>query len=234
MLRRRGSTGAFCIAVLTLSSWGSFAFTQASDQPWTNTHLSPDERANLVVKQMTLDEKIQLVHGSMAMLGPKIPQALGGDGFVPGIPRLGIPDLNLIGAGLGVTDLGHRKNGQSTALPSSLVETSSWDPEIGYEAGKVIGEEARDEGFNVSLGGGIEVTREPRKRRNFEHHGEDPLLAGKITGQELRAIQDEGVVADIKHYAVNDQESGRFTVSSNLDKRSMREIDLLAFEIAIK
>ena len=188
---------------------------------------------------MTLDEKIQLLHGSFgAPLGKLVPEAppraLGGDGFVPGIPRLGIPDLNLIGAGLGVTDLGHRANGQSTALPSSLAETSSWDLEIGYAAGKVIGKETRDEGFNVSLGGGIDVMREPRNGRNFEYHGEDPLLAGKITGQELRAIQDQWVVADIKHYAINDQESGRFTVSSNLDKRSMREIDLLAFEIAIK
>ena len=204
-----------------------------------NARLSADERADLLVKQMTLDEKIQLLHGSFgAPLGKRVPtappRALGGDGFVPGIPRLGIPDLNLIGAGLGVTDLGHRANGQSTALPSSLTETSSWDLEIGYEAGKVIGEETRDEGFNVSLGGGIDVMREPRNGRNFEYHGEDPLLAGKITGQELRAIQDQGVVADIKHYAINDQESGRFTVSSNLDRRSMREIDLLAFEIAIK
>lgn len=212
---------------------------QSASQPWMNPKLSPDERADLLLKQMTLDEKIQLVHGSfgaaLPQLVPTAPAgALGGDGFVPGIPRLGIPDLNLIGAGLGVTDLGHRKNGQSTALPSSLAETSSWDPKIGYEAGTVIGEETRDEGFNVSLGGGIDVTRDPGNGRNFEYHGEDPLLAGKITGQELRAIQDQGVVADIKHYAVNDQESGRFTVSSNLDKRSMREIDLLAFEIAVK
>ena len=213
--------------------------SQSASWPWMNAKLAPDERADLLVEQMTLDEKIQLLHGSFgAPLGKLVPvappRALGGDGFVPGIPRLGIPDLNLIGAGLGVTDLGHRANGQSTALPSSLAETSSWDLEIGYAAGKVIGEETRDEGFNVSLGGGIDVMREPRNGRNFEYHGEDPLLAGKITGQELRAIQDQGVVADIKHYAINDQESGRFTVSSNLDKRSMREIDLLAFEIAIK
>ncbi|MFZ0523591.1 MAG: glycoside hydrolase family 3 C-terminal domain-containing protein [Candidatus Acidiferrales bacterium] len=228
--------------VLCLLFCGVFAFaseSQTTSRPWTNAKLSPDERADLLLKQMTLDEKIQLLHGSFgAALGKLVPaappRALGGDGFVPGIPRLGIPDLNLIGAGLGVTDLGHRANGQSTALPSSLAETSSWDPEIGYAAGKVIGEETRDEGFNVSLGGGIDVMREPRNGRNFEYHGEDPLLAGKITGQELRAIQDQGVVADIKHYAINDQESGRFTVSSNLDKRSMREIDLLAFEIAIK
>ena len=213
--------------------------TQTASQPWMNSKLSPDERADLLLKQMTLDEKIQLLHGSFgAPLGKLVPtappHALGGDGFVPGIPRLGIPDMNLIGAGLGVTDLGRRANGQSTALPSSLTETSSWDPEIGYEAGKVIGEETRDQGFNITLGGGIDVTREPRNGRNFEYHGEDPLLAGKITGQELRAIQDQGIVADIKHYAINDQESGRQTVSSNLDKRSMREIDLLAFEIAIK
>jgi beta-glucosidase len=230
--------GVFLISPIALRSQNQ-SQTQSANQPWMNLKLSPDERADLLLKQMTLDEKIQLVHGSFgAALGKLVPtappRALGGDGFVPGIPRLGIPDLNLIGAGLGVTDLGHRKNGQSTALPSSLAETSSWDPEIGYEAGKVIGEETRDEGFNVSLGGGVDVMRDPRNGRNFEYHGEDPLLAGKITRQELRAIQDQGVVADIKHYAVNDQESGRFTVSSNLDKRSMREIDLLAFEIAIK
>ena len=234
MLRRRGSTAAFCIAVITLSSWGSFAFAQAPDKPWTNTHLSPDERADLVVKQMTLDEKIQLVHGSMAMLGPKIPGALGGDGFVPGIPRLGIPDLNLIGAGVGVTNLGKRTNGQATALPASLAETATWDPKLAYEFGTVIGRETRDQGFNVSLGGGNDIMREPRNGRNFEYHGEDPILAGKIIGQELKAIQDQGVIADIKHYALNCQETDRMGVSSNLDQRSMRELDLLAFEIGIK
>jgi beta-glucosidase len=98
----------------------------------------------------------------------------------------------------------------------------------------VIGKETRQQGFNVSLGGGIDLTREPRDGRNFEYHGEDPLLAGVMTGAELKAIQAQGVIADIKHYAVNDQESGRGSVSSNLDKRSLRETDLLAFEIAIK
>lgn len=224
----------FWIAALTLSSWGSCAFAQAPDHAWMNTRLSPDERADLVVKQMTLDEKIQMVHGSMAMLGPKIPQALGGDGFVSGIPRLGIPDLNLIGAGVGVTNLGKRTNGQATALPASLAETATWDPKLAYEFGAVIGRETRDQGFNVSLGGGNDIMREPRNGRNFEYHGEDPVLAGKIIGQELKAIQDQGVIADIKHYALNCQETDRMGVSSNLDERSMRELDLLAFEIGIK
>jgi len=211
-----------------------------TNMPWMNTQLSPDRRADLVIQQMTLGEKIQLVHGSMAMhwqeLGLKhpIPGALGGDGFVPGIPRLGIPDIQLIGAGVGVTDMGHRAHGESTALPSSLAETANWDPEIARQFGTVIGNETRDEGFNVSLGGGIDLTREPRDGRNFEYHGEDPLLAGEMVGAEPKAIQAQGIIADIKHYAVNDQESGRTTVSSNIDRRSLRETDLLAFEIAIE
>jgi beta-glucosidase len=232
VLRGHGGVAAFCAALLALSSWNCFA--QSPKQPWTNTHLSPDDRADQVVKAMTLDEKIQLVHGSMAMLGRKIPGALGGDGFVPGIPRLGIPDLNLIGAGVGVTNLGKRTNGQATALPASLAETATWDPKLAYEFGTVIGRETRDQGFNVSLGGGNDIMREPRNGRNFEYHGEDPILAGKIIGQELKAIQDQGVIADIKHYALNCQETDRMGVSSNLDQRSMRELDLLAFEIGIK
>ncbi|HUV97090.1 MAG TPA: glycoside hydrolase family 3 C-terminal domain-containing protein [Acidobacteriaceae bacterium] len=216
------------------------ADTPHANVPWMNTLLSPDRRADLVIQQMTLDEKIQLVHGSMAMhwqeLGLKhpIPGALNGDGFVPGIPRLGIPDIQLIGAGVGVTDMGNRTNGESTALPSSLAETATWDPEMARQFGTVIGKETRDQGFNVSLGGGIDLTREPRDGRNFEYHGEDPLLAGEMVGAELKAIQAQGVIADIKHYAVNDQESGRTTVSSNVDKRSLRETDLLAFEIALE
>ncbi len=228
------------VAVALTGTAVQAADTPRANVPWMNTLLSPDRRAELVIQQMTLDEKIQLVHGSMAMhwqeLGLKhpIPGALNGDGFVPGIPRLGIPDIQLIGAGVGVTDMGNRTNGESTALPSSLAETATWDPEMARQFGTVIGKETSDQGFNVSLGGGIDLTREPRDGRNFEYHGEDPLLAGEMVGAELKAIQAQSVIAEIKHYAVNDQESGRNTVSSNLDKRSLRETDLLAFEIAIE
>jgi beta-glucosidase len=210
---------------------------QKSNWPWMNTQLSPDRRADLVLQQMTLDEKIQLLHGSMAFGvpgHPRPPRALGADGFVPGIERLGIPDLNLIGAGVGVTNLGRRPNGQATALPSSLAETATWNPQLAYQFGSVIGKETLDQGFNVSLGGGNDIMREPRNGRNFEYHGEDPVLAGKMVGQELKAIQDQGIIADIKHYAVNCQETDRHGVSSNLDERSLRELDLLAFEIGIK
>jgi beta-glucosidase len=223
------------------SAWDDDTANELKDKPWMNTQLSPDQRADLVVSKMTLVEKLQLVHGLVIKWGPDFqhiekpsPSALGGDGFVPGIPRLGIPSLQLVGAGVGVTNLGLRNNGQATALPSSLAEAATWDTSLAREFGTVIGRETRDQGFNVSLGGGIDLTREPRDGRNFEYHGEDPLLAGEMAGAELKAIQALGVIADIKHYAVNDQDSGRTALSSNLDKRSMRETDLLAFEIAIK
>lgn len=235
--KSRGSAFALCALLTFLSARPAIA--QREPQPWMNKSLSPDQRADLLVKQMTLDEKIQLVHGSMSMaLGipgfPRAKGALGGDGFVPGIPRLGIPDLQLIGAGVGVTNLGRRKGGQATALPSSLAETATWDPNLAYKFGAVIGRETRDQGFNVSLGGGVDLARDPRDGRNFEYHGEDPILAGTITAQELRAIQDQHVVATIKHFAVNDQESGRMTVNSDISRRAMRESDLLAFEVGIK
>jgi len=227
---------------------------QEPQRPWMNTSLSPDVRADLLIKQMTLDQKIQLLHESTEAYQrggwQYVPQALGGDGFVPGIAPLGIPDLQLVGAGVGVTNSGRGLKGQSTALPSSLAETATWDPKIASEFGTVIGKETRDEGFNVSLGGGIDLARDPRGGRNFEYHGEDPILAGTIIAPELGAIQAQGVVATIKHYALNDQDagrtqwlspilhviqpSGRGWVSANLDVRSMRETDLLAFEIGIK
>jgi len=207
-------------------------------RPWMAPTLSPDRRAQLVLEAMTLDEKIQLVHGPMGATIPGITEgpteALGGDGFVPGIPRLGIPDLNLIGAGAGVTDLGLRPNGQSVALPSPLCETATWNLDLAYEFGRVIGQETRRQGFNVSLGGGANLTREPRCGRNFEYHGEDPLLAGRMLGRELSAIQDQRIIACIKHYALNAQDSGRFGLNAVIDRRSLRESDLLAFEIAIR
>jgi beta-glucosidase len=94
--------------------------------------------------------------------------------------------------------------------------------------------EVRAQGFNMSLGSGINLTREPRDGRIFEHMGEDPLLAGTLSGQLLKAIKAQNVITDIKHYVVNDQEAGRFFVNSVIDKRSMRESDLLAFEIALR
>ena len=228
-------TGFFYIAFL-LSSLTTIR-AQKQNFPWMSPRLSPDERASLVVKEMTLDEKISLLHGTgMSGLGPVSPLAAksnGGAGYVVGVPRLRIPALQMSDAAYGVRMSG--QNGRySTALPSCLGGAANWDLEAAYEYGALIGRELRAQGYNMSLGGGVNLAREPRNGRTFEYMGEDPVLAGTMVGQVIKGLQAQHVIGDIKHYALNDQESGRNSVNVNIDQRSMRETDLLAFEIGIR
>ena len=209
----------------------------ASVKLWMNNKLSPDERADLVVKEMTLAEKISLLHGTgMDGLSPVSPLAVrsnGGAGYVVGIPRLGIPGIQMSDAAYGVRMSGD--NGRySTALPDDLAGAASWDLDVAFEYGALIGRELRDQGYNMSLGGGVNLAREPRNGRTFEYMGEDPVLAGRMVGQVIKGVQAQHVLGDIKHYALNDQENGRNAVNVNIDKRSMRESDLLAFEIGLR
>ena len=213
------------------------AQSKANKQPWMNPSLSPDERASMVVKEMTLDEKISLLHGTgMVGLSPMSPLAIhsnGGAGYVVGIPRLGIPAIQMSDAAYGVRMSG--ENGRySTALPSCTAGAATWDLRGGYEYGALIGRELRAQGYNMSLGGGVNLTREPRDGRTFEYMGEDPVLAGKMVASVIKGEQAQHVIGDIKHYALNDQESGRNAVNVNIDERAARESDLLAFEIGVE
>src|SRR5579863_1295075 len=225
------------IAALALISAASIAVAQISGRPWMNPRLSPEERADRVLKQLTLDEKLALLHGNgMAHAGqwqmPLTHLTNGGAGYVEGVKRLGIPPLVISDAGYGVRDSG--ANGRySTAMPSSLGATASWDQDSACEFGTVIGKELRAQGFNMTLGGGVDLVREPRNGRNFEYAGEDPLLAGTVVGSLMKCEQEQHVVGDIKHYVMNDQETGRFFVNAVTSKRAMQESDLLAFHIAI-
>ena len=205
-------------------------------KPWMNKALSPDERADMVLRQMTLDEKIQMVHGmgwGVLRAGAPIPARSNfGAGFMAGIDRLGIPDINLADSAVGIRMAAYQGR-YATLLPSTLGAASSWDPDSAFLYGSVIGRELRAEGFNMTIGGGVNITREPRNGRNFEYAGEDPLLAGTMTGNLAKGVFSQHVMSDIKHYALNDQETGRTVVNVLLDKKAMRESDLLAFEIAI-
>jgi beta-glucosidase len=180
---------------------------------------------------MTLDEKLVLVHQDPEPLARA--HSLGGAGFVAGIPRLGIPEMQMTDGRSGIADMGLHGR-YTTALPSALADAASWDPSVAYEFGALIGKEARDLGFQVSLGGTANIIREPRNGRNYECLGEDPVLVGKMLGAELKGTQDQGVIGNINRFAVNDQETGRMVGSAVIDRRAMQETDLLAFEIAIK
>ena len=201
--------------------------------PWSDTNLSPDERADMVLKEMTVDEKVLLLHGQgMPFLSNGPTDSNGGAGYTKAIPRLGIPAIQMADSAYGVTR-GAAAGRYSTALPSDLGAASSWDPELAFDYGALIGRELRNEGYSMSLGGGVNLTREPRDGRTFEYQGEDPLLAGTMAGNFVKGIQSEHIIGDLKHYALNDQESGRNAVNANIDKRSLRETDLLAFQIAL-
>ncbi|MGO8854925.1 MAG: beta-glucosidase family protein [Steroidobacteraceae bacterium] len=210
--------------------------------PWLDAGRAADERASLAVAAMTLDEKISLLRGDPALPSKRgaetiepPPGAIPAAGFVPGIPRLGIPALFETDASLGVANpLNVRPGDVATALPSSLALASTFDPALAYAAGAMVGSEARAKGFNVLLGGGMDLTRDPRNGRNFEYLGEDPLLAGILAGEEVRGTQDQHVISTIKHFALNANETNRTTLDARIDRAALRESDLLAFEIAIE
>lgn len=219
--------------IIVSSSFAQSANKQPAKFPWSDKSLSPDQRADLVIKEMTLDEKITLLHGQgmpFSATGPT--ESNGGAGYSKSIARLGIPAIQMADSAYGVTR-GAAAGRYSTALPNNLAAASSWDPELAFEYGALIGRELRNQGYSMSLGGGVNLTREPRNGRTFEYQGEDPLLAGTLVGNFAKGVQSVHIIGDLKHYAINDQESGRNAVNVNIDKRSMRESDLLAFQIAL-
>jgi beta-glucosidase len=239
---RRSGISILALALAALFGLCSSGLAQrrqaatAPTGPWMNTSLSPDERADLVIKEMTLEEKIALLHGvGMPTDEPVTPENAAsnrGVGYAVGVPRLGIPGIDMSDAAYGVRSSG--VNGRyATALPANVAAAASWDVDAAYEYGALIGRELRAQGYNMSLGGGTNLTREPRNGRTFEYLGEDPVLAGTLVAKLIEGTQSQHVIGDIKHYALNDQESGRNAVNITISKRAARESDLLAFEIGV-
>ena len=234
---RNRAAGALVLAasfVMAPLAFGQFpGMPQPKHYAWSDATLSPDVRADLVVKELTLDEKISLLHGQgMPFFSTGPSESNGGAGYSNAIPRLGIPAVQMADSAYGVTR-GQAAGRYSTALPNDLAAASSWDPQAAFEYGALIGRELRDQGYSMSLGGGVNLPREPRDGRTFEYQGEDPLLAGTLDGYFVKGVQSAHIIGDLKHYALNDQESGRNAVNANIDKRSMRETDLRAFGIAL-
>jgi beta-glucosidase len=245
----------FVLAVAVIVSVGSLAVAAQPSappvqpgRPWLNPNQPPEIRAREAVAAMTLDEKLRLVFGysdqaytdlakvSDDIVPPDLKryvvthQVKGSAGFVPGVPRLGIPDQTQTDASIGV------RNSfiPSTALPSSLATAASFDPEVPRVGGAMIGAEARATGHNTMLSGGVNLAREPRNGRNFEYTGEDPLLAGTMAGALIDGIQSNHIVSTMKHYAVNDQETERTSLDVTISAEAMRQSDLLAFELALE
>ena len=214
----------------------------AGSRPWLDAHLSPGRRAALAVRAMNQAEKLRLVYGYFGSVMPGtdyvVPHGarMGSAGYVPGVARLGIPPEWETDAGLGVATQRASTDAyrERTALPSGLATAASWNPRMAERGGEMIAKEARASGFNVLLGPGADLVREVRGGRDFEYVSEDPLLTGVMAGAEIRGIQSEHVIAVLKHFAFNDQETGRTVYDVRIGQAVARETDLLGFELAIE
>ncbi|AJW97616.1 hypothetical protein BM43_4113 [Burkholderia gladioli] len=210
-------------AAMVVACGGNVSDGNTASGGSTDPDTAADQKAAALVARMTQDEKIQLVHGVGIENLP-----LGGASYIPGIARLGIPGVSSVDSASGPTIAG------ATALPSTLALAASWDLQLAYDFGAGIAKEIRALGFGEGLGGGVDLAREPRDGRTFEYMGEDPVLAGTMIAQRSQGTQSQNVIATIKHYAMNDQETNRFSSNSEVDERTMRELHLLSFEIGVK
>jgi beta-glucosidase len=209
-----------------------------AERPWLNPALGAAERAGLALKAMTQQEKLNLVmshFGSDINGKKKHPDALPWSAaFVPATPRLGLPALYETDAGLGVASQATPTPRERTSLPAGIATAATWNRQLAYAGGAMIGAEARASGFNVMLAGGVNLMREPRNGRNFEYAGEDPLLAGTMVAEQVKGIQSNHVISTLKHFAVNDQETGRFVLDARIDDASNRMSDLLAMQLVLE
>jgi beta-glucosidase len=220
VLRRMLS--ALAAAVLVVTALNATP-AQAADQPWMNTALSPAERAGLLLAAMTQAEKLTMMHGG---------SSCGYVGCVNANTRLGIPALHLqdgpVGVGDGATGV--------TQLAAPVAGAASWDVALMKQYGQTLGAEQWGKGTNVVLAPTINIVRDPRWGRAFESFGEDPYLAGQIGAADIQGIQSQGPMAQVKHYAVYNQETRRNTTADNaiVADRTEREIYLPAFETSVK
>lgn len=207
----------------------AFAFAAVLSACCENNEKALEERVESVLAQMTLDEKIAIVHAQSKFSSP-------------GVPRLGVPELWVMDGPHGVRPetlwdewaSALWTSDSCTAYPALTCLAASWDKELSLLYGRSVGEEARYRKKNVLLGPGVNIYRTPLCGRNFEYMGEDPYLAGKMCVPYIQGLQSNNVAACIKHYALNNQESKRSRVNVNIDDRTLYEIYLPAFKMAVQ
>ena len=194
----------------------------------TEQHMTDDERFSMLISVMGKNAVIPVKD---KRIPDGVPMSAG---YTPGVPRLGVPALLMSDASLGITNPGYRPGDTATALPAGIAMGSSFNPQLAHEGGIVLAREAKQRGFNVVLGGGINLTRDVRNGRNFEYFSEDPLLSGLLGAAAVNGTQGEGVISTVKHYSLNNNETNRHWLDAIIDPAGHRESDLLAFEIAIE
>ncbi|MDE6872385.1 MAG: glycoside hydrolase family 3 C-terminal domain-containing protein [Bacteroidales bacterium] len=175
-----------------------------------------ERRAAELVGMMTLEEKIGYISGLKSF-------------YIRAVPRLGIPEIRMADGPCGV-----RNNTRSTLYPCGICLAATWNREEAERLGHGLGMDARARGVDIMLGPGVNIYRAPMCGRNYEYFGEDPFLSGEIAKHYIIGLQEEGVMATVKHFAANNQEYARHSVSSDVDERTLNEIYFPAFRKAVQ
>lgn len=188
---------------------------------------SIDAKISDIIKKLTLEEKIAMLHANTLFSSA-------------GVPRLNIPDLTCDDGPLGVRDevlpgwgSAHLTTDSATFFPNGSALAATWNPDLLYRFGHDMGEEARARGKNIMLAPAFNITRTPLNGRTYEYYSEDPFLNSRLAVQAVKGIQSQHVAACVKHYAVNNQEVERGRVNVVIDERALREIYLPAFKASI-
>jgi beta-glucosidase len=184
--------------------------------PYRDKAAPVEARVADLLPRMTLDEKLAIIGGDR-------------DFYIRAVPRLGLPAVRMADGPLGV-----RNYGLSTAYPATVGLAASWDPELAHEFGASVGRDARARGVDIMLAPAVNIMRVPQNGRNFEYLSEDPYLASAFATQIVEGIQGEGVVATVKHFAANNQETERGEIDARVGERALREIYFPAFRAAVE
>jgi beta-glucosidase len=219
--------GLAAIAAVLLSA--SQPVRAATRCPWMSPAASPEVRAAKLLAAMSLDEKLALLTGVDPHAALKVADGPLYVGYVPGNPELCQPALTLNDgpAGVGDTQIG------TTSFPAPIAQAATWDTELQRSFGQALGREAWEKGIDVVLAPDVNIARIPQNGRNFEAFGEDPFLTGQTAAAVIDGIQQNPVIATVKHFAVNSQETNRYYVTSNVDDRTLHEIYLPPFAAAV-
>jgi beta-glucosidase len=211
----------------------SLPASAAEPLPWMNPAMPPAQRAELLVGALSFSQKVQQLHGARSAI-PELPVCGSSGRHVPGIPALQIPTFRITNGPVGLGGGDCSPQDPATALPVALALAAGFDPKLAHAYGDLMGREARMLGLHELESPGINMARLGQGGRNFEYFGEDPVLAGVMATSEVRAVQANGVIGMTKHYVLNDQEQNRGTVSVIVDDRTLHQLYLLPFEMAVK
>lgn len=211
MMRKKNITKRIAILFFVLA-----LYANVDAQVYKDKQAPAEERAKDLLSKMTLEEKIDYIGGFNGF-------------YIRGIQRLGLPEIKLTDGPVGT-----HKDGRAVAYPASVLSAATWDTTLVYNLGKQLGRDSRSRGVHVLLAPGVNIIRSPLGGRNFEYFSEDPFLTSRIAVAYIKGLQQQGVVATVKHFALNNQEWDRNNVSSDVDDRTLHEIYLPAFKAAVQ